>query len=214
MAGMRLFFAIVTAACCLFAQEAKETQGMAARATPADYQAQAKAGDVTIAAEFLGHSVPTSENILSAQDFVVVETALYGPAGAKLNLAVDDFSLRINGKKTPAPAEPYVVVFKSLKDPELEPTAAATKAKTSSISTGGGGSNADANLPPPVFHVPIAVQRAMEQRVQRASLAEGERPLPQAGLIYFQYRGKPESIHSLELIYSGSAGKATLTLQP
>jgi hypothetical protein len=214
MGRMRLYFAMTMAVCCLFAQEAKETQGMAARATPADYQTQAKAGDVTIAAEFLGHSVPTSENILSTQDFVVVETALYGPPDTRLKLSVDDFSLRINGKKTPAPGEHYVVVFKSLKDPELEPTAAATKAKTSSLSTGGSGNNADNNLPPPVFHIPIGVQRAMEQRVQKASLAEGERPLPQAGLIFFQYRGKPESIHSVELIYSGPAGKTTLTLQP
>ena len=44
--------------------------------------------------------------------------------------------------------------------------------------------------------------------------AEGERTLPQAGLIFFQYRGKTQSIHSIELIYAGPAGKATLALQP
>ena len=45
-------------------------------------------------------------------------------------------------------------------------------------------------------------------------MLEGDRPLPQAGLIFFQYRGKIQNIHSLELIYSGSAGKTTLKLQP
>jgi len=215
MAPVRLFTIVILAGCCLSAQEPKETQGMPARATPGDYQAQGKAGDVTIAAEFLGHSVPTSENILTATDFVVVEAALYGPPDAKLKLSVDDFSLRINGKKNPLPGEHYEVVFKSLKDPELEPTAAEIKEKTgkgSGISTGGN-NNADTNLPPPVFHAPIAVQRGWQQRVQKASLAEGERPLPQAGLIFFEYRGKVEGIHSVELIYRGPAGRATLALQ-
>jgi hypothetical protein len=58
------------------------------------------------------------------------------------------------------------------------------------------------------------VQRAMAQRVQRASLPEGDRPLPKAGLIFFQYRGKTQNLQSLELIYDGPAGKATLKLQP
>ena len=54
----------------------------------------------------------------------------------------------------------------------------------------------------------------MAQRVQKATLPEGDRALPQAGLIYFQYRGEAKGIHSVELIYDGPAGKATLALQP
>ena len=57
-------------------------------------------------------------------------------------------------------------------------------------------------------------RRAMEQKVQKATLPEGDRALPVAGLIFFQYGGKTKGIKSLELIYSGPAGKATLTLQP
>ena len=64
MGRVRLYLVIIAAVGCLLAQEPKETQGMPARATPGDYQVQGKAGDFTIAAEFLGHSVPTSENIL------------------------------------------------------------------------------------------------------------------------------------------------------
>jgi hypothetical protein len=33
-------------------------------------------------------------------------------------------------------------------------------------------------------------------------------------LLFFQYRGKAENITSVELIYEGSAGKATLALRP
>jgi hypothetical protein len=54
----------------------------------------------------------------------------------------------------------------------------------------------------------------MAQHVQKAALPEGDRTLPQAGVIFFQYRGKTKGIHSIELIYAGPAGNATLTLQP
>jgi len=62
--------------------------------------------------------------------------------------------------------------------------------------------------------MPFPLRRAMEQQVRKAAMQEGDRPLPQAGLLFFLYRGKAEGIKSLELFYSGAAGKATLTLQP
>jgi hypothetical protein len=180
--------------------------------TPGDYQAQAQAGTVTVAAEFAGHGVPTHQGVFSTEDFVVVETAFFGPPEARLKLSVDDFSLRINGKKAPLPSQPFELVAKSLKDPEWEPPVQAeAKSKTS---FGGSGKGADSNGPPAPVHMPIALQRAMEQKVQKALLPEGDRALPQAGLIFFQYKGKAQSIHSIELIYTGSAGTATLTLQP
>ena len=191
--------------------QSNEAKGLPPRATPADYQAQAKAGTVTIAAEFAGHSVPTGQGTpLTTEDYVVVETALFGPPEARIKVAFDDFSLRINGKKTPLPSESYVLVYKSLKDPEwVPPDQPEAKSKTS-FGTGG----KDSSSLPPVVHVPIELQRAMAQRVQKAALPGGERALPQAGLIFFQYRGKTQSIHSIELIYAGPAGNATLMLQP
>jgi hypothetical protein len=58
------------------------------------------------------------------------------------------------------------------------------------------------------------VLRAIAQRVQKAVLPEGDRPLPQAGILFFECHGKTESIHEVELLYTGPAGKATVTLQP
>jgi hypothetical protein len=193
-----------------------EAKGMPPRATPADYQAQTQAGAVTLAAEFKGHSVPSPQGPLSTEDFVSVEIGLFGPPDAKVKISSDDFALRINGKKTPLSSQPYGLVIGSVKDPEWEPPVPAqSKSKTGlSSGGGGGGEKPDANSPPPVVHIPIEVQRAMALRVRKAALPEGDRTPPVAGLIFFQYRGKPQSIHSLELIYAGSAGKATLTLQP
>jgi len=188
-----------------------ETKGLPPRAAPSDYQAHAQAGTMTVVGEFMGHAVPAPEGPLTTEDYVVVEAGLFGPADARIKLSIDDFSLRINGKKTRLPSQPYVLVTRSLKDPEWTPPGAAEPKSKGSFGTGG---QSDSNLPPPVVHVPIELQRAMARHVQKAALPEGDRALPQAGLIFFQYRGKRETIRSLELNYDGPAGQATLTLQP
>jgi len=211
--ALRYGLLIAALAACALAQPPKEeSKGLPPRAAATDYQAQAKVGDFTIGAEFVGHSVPTPAHTFSTEEYVTVEVAFFGPADARLKLSMDDFSIRINGKKNPSPREPYDLVFKNLKDPEWEPPIKQEgKSKTSFGGSGGGGGGADKPPPP---KMPIAERRVMEQHVQKASLLEGDRPLPQAGLIFFQHRGKVTGIQSIELIYSGPAGKATLTLQP
>jgi hypothetical protein len=223
----------VAAVClCLQAQEppgknppSKDTpvdiKGMPPRPTPADYPDQAEAGKVTIAAEFQGHAVPTLQGNLTNEDYVSVETGFFGPPGARIKLSIGDFMLRINGKKT-LPSQPYGVVLGHVKDPEWVPpepviskehpnlvdeeAEKAPKPSSSGLNTGGN------NDPPPIVRVPLAVQRALNQRVQKAALPEGDRTLPVAGLVFFEYSGKVEKIHTIELIYSGAAGKASLTL--
>jgi hypothetical protein len=233
---MRFFFTsgttILIAALCLLAQQpntpsqeqqASETRGMPARATPGDYQAHADAGKVTIGAEFFQHTVPSPEGVLNTDDYVVVEAGVFGPPGARTTVSFQDFSLRINGKKNPQPSEPYAVIFKSLKDPEWEPPVPAggeSKAGKTGISSSGGGGGGKTGLggagndPPPVVHPPFKLQREWESRAKKEAFPEGDRSLPQAGLLFFVYRGKASGIHSLELIYSGSGGKASLSLQP
>jgi hypothetical protein len=89
--------------------------GIAPRATPADYQFHAQAGTLTVAAEFTGHAVGTPEGSLTSEEYVVVEAAIFGSAGARTTLSAGDFSLRLNGKK-PVPAQPYGLVVNTLRD--------------------------------------------------------------------------------------------------
>jgi len=185
--------------------------GLPPRATPADYQFRTQAGSVTICAEFMGHGVPTEEGgPYSTENYVVVEAALFGAPNAKIQLSYKDFSMRINGKKQAVPSQPYVLVFPNLKDPEWEPPESEKNQAATSIS-GAGGSQSDAQKVVP--KMPMALRHIMEQRVLRASLSEGERVLPQAGLLFFEWRGDTKNIHSMELLYSGPAGKGTLALQ-
>jgi hypothetical protein len=207
-----VIFAVLTAVLCQYAlgQDApgRDAKGLPPRAAPGDYQTHIQAGSVTLAAEFTGHSLPTPDAVLSTENYVAVEVGFFGQPGAHLNLSPGDFSLRINGKKAPSPAQPYAVVFKSLKDPNyVTPGGNAAKSKTSL----GGGGDQNASPLPPIVHIPIDVERTMEQRVQKAALPEGDRPLPQAGLIFFEHHGK---VTSVELTYTGAAGTAILTLQP
>lgn len=190
-----------------------EPKGMPPRASATDYQAQAQAGNVTIAAEFMGHGVPTPDAVYSSEEYVVVEVGFFGPPDARLKLNSADFTLRINGKKkTPLPTVPTEFVLKSLKDPNWEPPPQPDTKSKSGINTGGGGQQD--NTPPPPPKMPMELRHVMNTHVQHAVLLEGDRTLPQAGLIFFAYHGKPESIHTIQLIYSGAAGSATLNLHP
>jgi hypothetical protein len=206
---------VFVAAFCLFAQAPNPaeppSQGLPPRAAPTDYPSHTQVGQLTVAAEFLGHNIPRPEGPLDSEDHVAVEVAVYGPAGAKLTFSTGDFSLRLNGKKNALPSEPYGMVVGSLKDPSWEPPDQKDKKSSKGgISTGGGNDNE----PPPPVHVPIELRRAMAQYVTKASMPEGERQLPQSGLIFFQFRGKTNHIRSMELVYSGPAGKGSLDLQP
>src|SRR5258708_19562391 len=177
------------------AAAAAESKGLPPRISPAEYQAHAQAGTVTIAAEFTAHSSATPQgNTLSTEDYVVVETGFFGPDGARLKVSADDFSLRINGKKVPLPSQPFGRMASSLKDPEWEPPA--EKKSKGGMSTGGGGQGQ--NDPPPTPpKMPFAERRAMEQRVQKPLLPQADRALPLAPFTFFPFRWTPPSIQLL-----------------
>jgi hypothetical protein len=189
--------------------QASETKGTPPRAAPTDYQVQAQVGSVTIAADFAGHGVPTMEAAYSTEEYVVVEVAFFGGAQNRLKLSIEDFELKINDKKAPLTSQPFGYVAKTLKDPEWQPPEG-EKQKSKTSLNGGGGDNGPV-VPP---KMPLELRRVMELRVRKSVLPEGDRALPVAGLIFFQYRGKTQSIKSMELIYGGPAGKASLPLQP
>jgi len=184
---------------------------MPARASANDYQAHVRVGPVSIGAEFMRHAVPTPQGEFSTEDYVVVETGFFGAAGTQTKLSIQDFFIRVNGKKA-VQSVPSGVVFSNLKDPSWQPPEP-PKPKAGGISTGGEGGN-PGDPPPPPPKMPLPMVRVMQAKVDKASLPEGDRPLPEAGLLFFPYHGVSDKIKSVELIYSGAAGKATLTLQP
>lgn len=212
------FLSLLTAAYCLSAQTPVVPKDIAhdlpPRAAPADYQASAPIGNATLAADFTGHGIPSPQGVLISEDYVAVEAAFFGPPDARLTIVASDFSLRINGKKNPLPSLPFGLVGKEVKDPEWAPPESEAAPKSKGSVGGSGGGQNEAGAPPPLPpKVPIELRRDWQQRIQRAAIAEGDRALPQAGLLFFQYRGKADGIRSVELIYTGAAGTATLKLK-
>lgn len=222
---MRLFFAFLPlVAIDLVAQETPATKdstpinvarGIPPRASAGDYGSQAKVGPYTIAADFARHSFPTPDGTFTSEDYVVVEVAFFGEPGGKITLANDQFSLRINGKKMPTPSVLATVLLPYLKDPNWEPPVPPEgKSKGGGISAGGAGAGAAGDPKPLPPKMPMELRLAMSQKVQRSALMSGERALPQAGLLFFPFRGRAESIKTVELLYTSPAGTTVLNLEP
>ncbi len=195
------------------AEGPKETQGLLARGSAAEYTARGQAGKVTIAAEFTGHGIPTEQQPLVSEEYVGVEVALFGPPDGHLTITATDFSLKINGKKTALESQPWGLVAKEIKDPEWMPPEPVEEKSKGGLSGSGGGARQPGDPPPLPPKVPVELLRSWQQLLKKCALAEGDRALPQAGMLFFHLRGKLEKIKSVELVYGGPAGKAAVRLQ-
>lgn len=173
-------------------------QGTPPRTHASKYEVHGALGDFTIGAEYLVHSVPASSGYLIADEYLVVEVALFGPRLGTVKLSQSDFLLRVvdNAKKDPsktlqAQSPSFIGSFLAPRRAPGDPNQPAPRSPVSS--------SVDREPPPPI-----------SQQVDQAALPIGEQKVPIAGALFFPYKGKTGSIKSLELIYAGSAGKLTL----
>jgi hypothetical protein len=200
-------------------------QGTPPKTKPADYPVHVELGTVTLAAEYLVHSVPTPRGNLIAADYLVVEAAFFGPSFSRLKMSPDNFTLRINGKGEPLSTESPGMVARSIQYPGARSHLEAA----GSVGIGDGTVSVGPRPPPTQFpgdgneRTPtgqpatvktIEDEANIQYRVQNATLPEGENSLPRSGLLYFYFRGKIKNIHALDLLYEGTMGKATLKLLP
>jgi hypothetical protein len=187
----------------------RASKGIPARGSAAEYMGHGKVGALSIGADFDSHDIPTLESTLTADEFVTVEVGVFGAPGAHATISATDFSIRINGKKSPIPSEGFAALSRNLRDPSWTSPEQKEKQKSrGGINTGGAQDNT-----PPVIHIPPEMERSMRQQVGAAALPEGDRPLPIAGLLFFKYSGQAKGIHEVELVYEGPAGKGSIKLQ-
>jgi hypothetical protein len=169
-------------------------QGTTPKAKPSEYPLEIELErGFTLAAEYLVRAIPTPNGSMFTDDYLVVEVAFFGPKKEKLALSPDQFRLRMTGPKigqtaTLAP-QPPTMVAGSLRMPDFN-------APRTTNPTGQPGER------------PLSV----DEWVRTEALPDGIQPVPAAGLLYFQFRGKPKTIRTLDLVYEGPAGKATLKL--
>lgn len=154
-----------------------------------DYPARVQMDAVTLAAGSLGHSLPTPQGVLQTDDYLVIEVAFFGPPMSRLRVSPDNFTLRINGRGAPLPAQLPGMVAGTIKFRKPDPRE-------------------------PVTAIRSYEEDSIEHRVRNASLPEGEKTMPRSGLIYFAHRGKTGNIRYVQLLYNGPMGKSSLKLLP
>ncbi len=203
--------------------------GTAPKPSEQDYPVHAKLEKLSIGAEYLVHSFsggpPNASATFIANDYLVVEVALYPAKGEYLAVNAAQFSLRINGKQVLDP-QPAGFVAGSLKYPDWE-THPRTMASVGPVIFGAPPPTErfpgdPQGLPaPPAPRAPTDNPSGMDKQdavkadelVIQTALPEGEHHGPVSGYLYFAYRGKLKRIHTLELDYNSPTASAALPLQ-
>ena len=74
----------------------------------ADYPAHGTAGNISVGADYLVHSIPAGNQTFLARDYLVVEVAVFPGKDAPVEIGGNTFALRISGKKLVlTPDSPY-----------------------------------------------------------------------------------------------------------
>ena len=171
---------------------------------------------------------------MQVRNYLVVDLAVFAQSGT-VSLTPSYFSLRINGSKAAILAQQPFVVANSFDPPRA---GASQPGLSAGASTGNVGvivgppgqpgtigsrrmpdpQNPNPQPPPrPETPNPYVVDRAPaatpHEQVERAALPSGDVVPPISGALFFAYTGKPESIRTIELLYEGPAGQASLKLR-
>jgi hypothetical protein len=184
-----------------------------------DYEVHAQAKNIAIGAEYTVHSFSRGEQMFIANDYLVVEVALFPPKETPIDVLRGDFSLRINKRDLLDAAEPKLVVA-DMEHPEWKPPRDGLHAE-GAAGLGNVGvvinppqanpspfPGSRTSGPPPPIEIPKDNPSGLtKQQVDPSTLLlataleEGQHHAPFSGFLYFPYRGNLKSIKTLELLY-------------
>jgi hypothetical protein len=202
--------------------------GIANRQKPADYPVHGSSPEAAIGAEYLLHSFTGTRGTYIARDHLVVEIGVF--PSKELMVSSGHFTLKVNGKKQTLFAQPPQFVAAGLKWEDWEHRPRMDVFAGSGDATIGAsprweprfpGDTRQRRLPEPPKAPQTEYESAgrtdnpekAEEVVIQTALVEGPTALPIAGYLYFPFKGKPKSIRSLELIYTGPSGSGGITLK-
>jgi hypothetical protein len=206
--------------CLIFlaAAAAAYAQGTTPKASAAEYPVHAEIGADHIGAEYMVRSFNAGEEMYIAENYLVVEVALFPPQGKSVDVDVGKFSLRVSGRKNPLMPDTPSVVAASLHHRDWTQRiplpgigmggsgVGMGAPRTQSPFPGGqdpnrlptppGAPDADPNVPPKETVKP-------EDVLMKTALPAGMHKGPVSGFIYFAWKGKASSIKSIDLLYDG-----------
>jgi hypothetical protein len=202
-------------------------QGTEPKAKADAYEVHGQAKSAAVGAEFMVHSFSRGEQMYLAEDFLVVEVALFPPKGTTMAVQNGNFALRMNGKKQLLLPMPAAMVAESLKHPEWQQRGGGWPEMSGGVgNTGvvlGGpprnqdpfpGSRPPGQTPPQTVPIPRdngGVQKQApvkaDELLLQTALVEGEHHAAFSGFLFFPYKGKTSGIKSLELLYDDAVFK-------
>ena len=182
----------------------------------------------SIGADFLGKYMAVRGFSIYSDEYVFVEVALYAPAGRRLEVSNDQFTLRINGRAlTPQP--PGAVTLEGNFPEMTSRPQVVLNGGTESGQIEIGGPEHKPRFPgddpahPPSHKPRVSTDpsggqveqkhQSPDEMVRSAELPTGSRVLPISGYLFFNYEGKLKKIKHAQLEYHGPLGSAELTLR-
>jgi len=193
---------------------------------PEDYPVHAEAGGAAIGAEFMVHSFSGQGETFIAPDYLVVEVALFPPRDQEIQGGTAQFLLRLNGGKHLLLTQTPQMVAASLHHPEWR--------QGPQVELAGGVDNTTVILgrpippqgpgptdpnprrtpePPPMPRpdnpsgMGPSRHVTAEELVVETAFPEAAQRSPISGFVYFPYKGKINSIKSLELLWGDTVLK-------
>jgi hypothetical protein len=200
-------------------------EGTAPKASAAEYPVHAESGSLAIGAEYMVHSFGSGEQMYLAENYLVVEVALFPPKGGSVTAAAGNFTLRVNGKKALLYAQNPPMVASNLNRRDYN------SPRGSTADLGVGGVNVGLGYPQgrdPVTGAPQGrrlpspprapdagapgggepkQRERPEELVIRTALPEGEFKGPVSGFLYFPYAGKSSGLRSIDLLFQDAVMK-------
>jgi hypothetical protein len=191
-----------------------QSSGTTPKPKAADYPAQTGAGELALGAEYLVHSLPAGTGNFFLEKYLVVEVAIYPPAGRAIDVAAGMFTLRIFGKKKQElrAATPEMVAYAVEQGDFGRQTG--MQASAGPVVIGGsprvprfpGDPTAPQPRTPPVpSQTPGGVERAAPatapEAIRETALPEGPAKGPVSGYLFFPYTAKTKSIESAHLVF-------------
>ena len=200
-------------------------EGTQPKASAAEYPVQAQWGNLAIGAEYMVHSFGSGEQMYLAENYLVVEVALFPPKGEGVTADAAKFGLRVNGKKTLLYAQNPPMVASQFNRRAWE----APRGVTADLGVGGAniglghpqgrdpvtGAPEGRRLPNPPRAPDAGVPGGGEPRQRerpeellvRTALPEDLHRGPVSGFLYFPYQGKASRLKSIDLLFQDAVMK-------
>jgi hypothetical protein len=203
------------------------SQGTTPKAKASEYPVNAKAGEIEVGAEYMVHSFG-ADQILLADDFLVVEIAVYPTKRTAVEVDARKFTLRLNGKKDVLLAQTPGMVAASIKYPDWQHNRRVVLGggmgdqgiilgQPPSVERFPGDRRAERGPAPPRVPADSATGPTepvdVAELVKKVALPEGKTNWPVSGYVFFPYRGKASKLKSVELLAGFGSAPVVLRLK-